>query len=232
MSEEVSAAYVVMDVESMYPKLDRTYNWSATENRSVPCGALDDGAEYSVNFKMSKASAKELHTFMKGLYESKKQKSWPAYNNPFKKEEDGMFSYKASLKGAYNGQKTQKPTQYDAKVKQLPEDFQLTTGSQINLAVVGVPYSGSMGAGVSLRLKSVQVLKLAERQNVSPFEATDGFSFGDDNPFSAVEEPAKAEPEEDPFEEEIEEPKKVAKKTAAPKKEADDIADVLEDWDD
>ena len=89
-----------------------------------------------------------------------------------------------------------------------------------------------MGAGVSLRLKSVQVLKLAERQNVSPFEATDGFSFGDDNPFSAVEEPAKAEPEEDPFEEEIEEPKKVAKKTAAPKKEADDIADVLEDWDD
>ena len=33
MSEEVSAAYVVMDVEAMYPKLDRTYNWSATENR-------------------------------------------------------------------------------------------------------------------------------------------------------------------------------------------------------
>ena len=88
-----------------------------------------------------------------------------------------------------------------------------------------------MGAGVSLRLKSVQVLKLAEKQNVSPFEATDGFTFGDDTPFSVVEESPKVE--EDPFEdEEIEEPKKVAKKTAAPKKEAEEIADVLEDWDD
>jgi len=231
MSEEVSAAYVVSNVEAMYPKLDRTYNWSATENRSVPCGSLDDGAEYSVNFKMNKDAAKELHSFMKTLYESKKQKNWPAYKNAFKKEEDEMFSYKASLKGSYNGQKTQRPTQYDAKVKELPEEFQLTTGSLVNIAIVGVPYSGSMGAGVSLRLKSVQVLKLAERQNVSPFEATDGFTFGDDTPFSMVEEPAKVE--EDPFEdEEVEEPKKVAKKTAAPKKEAEDIADVLEDWDD
>mgnify|MGYP003117676412 CR=1 FL=1 len=169
MSEEVSAAYIVNNVEALYPKLDRTYNWSA--------------------------------------------------------------SYKASLKGSYNGQKTQRPTQYDAKVKELPEEFQLTTGSLINIAVVGVPYSGSMGAGVSLRLKSVQVLKLAEKQNVSPFEATDGFTFGDDTPFSVVEESPKVE--EDPFEdEEIEEPKKVAKKTAAPKKEAEEIADVLEDWDD
>ena len=70
-----------------------------------------------------------------------------------------LFTHKAKLNAAYNGQTTTKPVQWDAKLNKLPEDFRLTSGSTVNVFVTGIPYSGSMGAGVSLRLKMVQVIK-------------------------------------------------------------------------
>jgi len=108
--------------------------------------------------------------------------------------------------------------------------------------VTGIPYSGSMGAGVSLRLKMVQVIKFVPMQERSPFEEQDGFTFGgDENPFSVVSDSTSTAPDNSDNSDEIdfgeeeevvEEPKKAVKKSAAPKKGKANIADVLEDWDD
>ena len=229
--------HVITNAIAIYPKIDRPYRFDNTENRSVPCDALDDGAEYTLQFKTDEDTARALYSYMKALYNERKKSNWPDIKNPFKKTDDGMFQYKASLKGAYNGEKTNKPAQYDAKTQKLPDDFQLTSDSVINIAVVGVPYSASMGAGVSLRLRGVQVIKLAERQSVSPFSAVDGFDVNESNPFAqsapvskaddldGFDEPAPAEPA-------IEEPTKVVKKSAPAPAESEDLSAIIDNWDD
>jgi len=228
--------HVIMNATAIYPKIDRPYRFDNTENRSVPCDALDDGAEYTLQFKVNEDTARSLYSYMKALYNERKKSNWPDIKNPFKKTDDGMFQYKASLKGAYNGEKTNRPAQYDAKTQKLPDDFQLTSDSVINIAVVGVPYSASMGAGVSLRLRGVQVIKLAERQSVSPFSAVDGFDVNESNPFAQSAPAPKAddldgfdEPAEEPA---VEEPTKVVKKTAPTPAENDDLSAIIDDWDD
>ena len=252
MSEEkqiIDPDYLLNNVEALYPKIDRPYKWDQGENRSVPCDAKDDGAAYDINFKMDKDAAVALNKFMKELYNNRKQDGWPEYNSthpnkqkhPFK-EVDGVFTHKAKLNAAYNGQTTTKPVQWDAKLNKLPEDFRLTSGSTVNVFVTGIPYSGSMGAGVSLRLKMVQVIKFVPMQERSPFEEQDGFTFGgDENPFSVVSDSTSTAPDNSDNSDEIdfgeeeevvEEPKKAVKKSAAPKKGKANIADVLEDWDD
>jgi|TARA_R110000824_G_scaffold248984_1_gene437946 hypothetical protein len=225
----MSEQYVVRKITAMYPKLDKTYRYDSTEQRSVPCGPTDDGAEYSVNFIMDDVTAKALWSYMKTTYaeekKRKKKKNWPEIKNPFKKTDDGMWSHKANLKGAYNGDKTRKPSQFDAKTNALPDDFQLTSGSIVNVAVKGIPYSGSMGAGCSLRLQAVQVLKLAERKQLNPFAAEDGYNSKEDNPFTVVVE--------EPVEKPIKEPTKVVKKTtSAPPTDDSDLSSIIDDWDD
>jgi len=139
---------------------------------------------------------------------------------PFKKEEDGTYTHKAKLKGAYGNEATRKPAHYDAKGVKLPDDFMLTNGSLVNVAVVCVPYN-MRDNGVSLRLRAVQVVDLKPMKEDNPFTAVDGFE-------------AK-EADENPFEDDapIEEPKKVATKPAPePKKGADNLASLVDNWDD
>lgn len=229
--------FIIANATALYPKLDRTYRFDNQENRSVPCGATDDGAEYSTVFRVEAPVAKQLLTYMKEVYEAQRKPNWPEFKNPLKKQEDGTYEYKTSLKGAYNGEKTAKPVQVDAKTNKLPDDFQLTTGSIVNLAVVGVGYSASMGNGVSLRLRGVQVVSLAERADSNPFDVVDGFNSQSDNPFVAeapVQEVAEEVDELEVDELEVEEaPAKPAAKKPAPKKaepkveEADDDLDAL-----
>jgi hypothetical protein len=58
----------------------------------------------------------------------------------------------------------------------LPDDFMLTTNSKVNVAVMIVPYNTGSLNGVSLRLRAVQVLELAELEGGDdPFDKVDGF---------------------------------------------------------
>lgn len=233
MAKAENPQYIIKNATALYPRIDRTYRFDNADNRSVPCDPLDDGAEYSMKFKVPQAQAKEMFAQMKALYNEAKQDNWPDFKNPFKKEEDGNYSYKTSLKGAYGKEKTKKPSQFDAKVNPLPDNFQLTTGSVVNIAVQLVPYSTALANGVSLRLRSVQVVELAERQERNPFEAVDGFEANEGNPFTAVTS-APAPVEVDGFDEPEEEPapKKRAAKKTEPKPESNDLADVLDAWSD
>jgi|TARA_R100000479_G_scaffold152393_1_gene88265 hypothetical protein len=230
-----NSSYVIQNVEALWPRINKPYRFDNAENRTVPCDPFDDNAKYEIKFRMTKDQAKELYKGMSAAYDARKEKSWPEkVEMPFTKDDDGMYTYKASLKGAYGKEATLKPVQYDSKGVKLPDDFLLTTGSTVNVAVVFVPYN-MREAGISLRLKAVQVIKYVPMETSSPFSAVDGgfeFKAEDDNPFEVVE----AKPTTNVIEGEFgdtPEPKKVSKKTKPePKKSDADIAAIVDDWDD
>ena len=170
-------------------------------------------------------TAKNLYQAMSKSYQANKKDSWPdKLARPFIKDDDGMFTHKANIKGAYNNQKTKKPLQVDAQGTRLPDDFLLTTGSTVNIAVQFIPYNMNGKQSISLRLKGVQVIKHVPIEERNPFEAVEGFTIDADNPFVA-EAPAK--------EETVPEPKKVVNKAAPPPKAADDdLSAIVDDWDD
>ena len=167
--------YKIENVEALWPRINRTYKFDSMERKSVPCDAKDPGAAFDMSFRMTKDQAKNLWSEMLKAYKEKADPSWPDKPvNPFK-EDEGCYIGKAKLKGNYNGEPTKKPKQYDAKGIALPDDFMLTTGSMVNIAITFTPYN-MREAGVSLRLRAVQVLRYNEPEERNPFEEVAGYS--------------------------------------------------------
>jgi len=213
--------YIIKNVEALWPKINTTYHFDNNEGRSVTCEPTAPNAEFSIQFRMDNDTAKALFTAMSRSYQANKKEKWAdKLERKFVKDDDGMFTYKATLKGMYKSVKTQKPLQVDAKGNRLPDDFLLTTGSTVNIAVQFYPYDMGGKQNVSLRLRAVQVVKYVPVEERNPFEATDGFVFNEaeDNPFT---------------EDAVAEPKKVVKKSSPPTKDADDdLSSIVDDWDD
>ena len=110
-----SIPFMVGQVEALWPRLNTTYRFDNKEKRSVPCDVFEDGAKYELTFRMSSAQAKKLYSHMKAAYAEKAAGDWPEkFDNPFTKEEEGTYTFKTSLKGAYGKDATRKPSQYDA----------------------------------------------------------------------------------------------------------------------
>ena len=179
--------YTISNVEALWPRINRTYRFDKVERKSVPCDAREELAAYEMSFRMTSSQAKALHTAMVEAYNTvrKSQPAWPeTFVNPFKKEEDtGCWIGKAKLKGAYNGELTQKPKQYDLTGVVHGDDFLLTTGSKVNVAVTMVPYS-MKDNGVSLRLRAVQVVEYKPMESDNPFGTTAPTPrAANDNPF-------------------------------------------------
>ena len=244
MAEEVNMYYTLENVEALYPRINATYKFDQKANGgkggSVKCDPLDDGAAYELSFVMSNAEAKALFKAMKAAYDVKREKSWPdKFPLPFKKNDDGNFIGKAKLKGAYGTDLTKPPLQVDAKNNELPKDFQLTTGSIVNLAFTFVPYS-MRDSGVSLRLNGVQGIDYKPLQSRSPFGVVDGYVAQPDNPFSdttSTQSESDDDDSDDIFGDEpdtpvVEEPKKVVKKSAPAPSDDEDLSSIVEDWDD
>ena len=176
---------------------------------------------------MSTDQAKDLHKAMTKAYNAKRDKSWAAkFTVPFEKQDDGTVVGKANIKATFGDRPTGIPAQFDADNKRLDDDFLLTTGSTINLAVELVPYKMA-NTGVSLRIRGVQVIKYIPYSAPSPFESEEGFSKGDtsdeaeesvDDIFGPVEEAVAEEP--------VKRPKK---KTETPPAD-DDLSDVIDEW--
>ena len=194
---------IISSAVALYPRLNQTYKYdqSAGDNgRSVPCPATDEGAEYTLGVAMLKAEAVPLYKEMKATYDAAKAKSWKAFPKAdvvfekhtdferFEGEEalapfvaaaktDGEFYIaRTKKKGAYSGEATKPPQQFDADNNELPEDFMLTTNSGVNVLVSLIPYNTTTtsGSGVTLRLAQVQVTHLAEMKSRSAFEVVDG----------------------------------------------------------
>ena len=222
---------IVEGVEAMYPRINQPYRFDKTagENgKTVPCDPFDEGAKYELEIRMSKEQATDLYKLMAKTYKERKDAKWPAMpkaSEVFDKDDEGNFSVKANLKSSYGKEATKPPAMYDAKNQRLATDFELTTGSKINVQVALIPYNMN-SKGVSLRLRAVQVIKLAEMKDFSPFGSTDGFTndgFGvesdeDDDDMGFDDEPK------------VEAPKAKPKK-AKVKEVADEIDDALDDLD-
>ena len=245
-------SYIIPNVEILYPRINQPYRYDSSageKGKSVPCDPFDDGAKYETKFRMSNEQAKTLYGHMATAYQSAKEKGWPEkLPNPFEKEEEGTFVGKAVLKAAYGKDATEPPKQFDAKSKELPEDFKLTTGSVGNIAVTFYPYKMAE-AGVSIRLRAVQVTKYVPMEAASPFAAVEGFEHDSSNPFETVspanvasakvnEAQTPVEVDDDIFggdtseEAPVKQPKKTAKKkSVAPKEEDKALALIVDGWD-
>ena len=212
--------YIIKDVEALWPKINRTYHFDSNEGRSMPCDPKDANAEYSIQFRMDNDTAKNLFVAMSKSYMANKRDKWAdKLERPFVKDDEGMFTHKSNLKGMYKNEVTKKPLQVDAKGNKLPDDYLLTTGSTVNVAVQFVPYDMGGKQGVSLRLKGVQVIKYIPIEERNPFESVEGFTINADSPFE------KEEP--------VAEPKKVVKKSGPPTlKTDDDLSSIVDNWDD
>jgi len=217
--------YIIKNVEALWPKVNRTYHFDSNEGRSMPCDPKDANAEYSIQFRMDNDTAKSLYTEMAKSYQANRKDKWAEkLERPFVKDDNGMFTHKSTLKGAYKNETTKKPLQVDAQGTKLPDDFLLTTGSTVNVAVQFIPYDMGGKQNISLRLKGVQVIKYVPIEERNPFTAEEGFTVDADNPFTE-KAPVK--------EEAVPEPKKVVNKPANPPKAADDdLSAIVDDWDD
>jgi hypothetical protein len=173
----------IENVEALWPRINRTYKFDSIEKKSMPCDPHDPMAAYEVAFRLSPNQAKELWGKMLEAYKAKAEPAWPAQPiNPFKKEEDtGCFIAKAKLRGNYGGELSKGVAQYDMKGNKLAPDFMLTTGSKVNIAVTMVPYN-MREAGVSMRLRAVQVVEYKEMEEQNPFGALDN-SAANEDPF-------------------------------------------------
>lgn len=241
----MAAPYVIKNVEALWPKLDRTYAFDQKANQSMPCDPMAPNAEYSIELKMDSETAKHLYIAMVKSYQANKKPDWPDKPaNPMTKHDDGTRTVKCILKGQYNGEKTRKPLQFDSKNNPMDDDFQLTTGSKINIAVTFYPYKYMQNEpSVSLRIKQVQVIQLAERTMRSLFDTVDdGYTKSSESVFgnNVVDMPQKKEPEVDltGFDEDNgspsePEPVKVEKKAAAAgASQSATLDSILDEWDD
>ena len=230
------STYIVTGATALYPRINQTYKFvkhkDGTQER-VSCGALDDGAEYSMSLVLTEKQAGPLYKAMKAAYTDRKTEKWdafPAAADVFTTNDNGEYIIKTKLKGAYDKEITS-VSQFDASNNELPRDFMLTTGSKINVLVSLVTYDPSTvsGCGVSLRLRQVQVIDLAVLKKRSAFEVieggfnsqSEGFATG----FDTIED--TAEEEVDAFGETA--PKK-AKPAAKAKTKAETKS--VEDFDD
>ena len=230
--------HIIKGVKAYYPKIDKPYRFDSSagaKGKSVPCAATDDGAKYELQFVLTSEQAKELYKVMNNEYKTSDQRtdSWAAkLDQPFKEQEDGTFLGKASIKAAYNSAPTSPPTQFDSQNTRLPEGFQLTTGSTNSIAVVLVPYEIN-GTGVSLRLKSVQILALVPMVAASPFDTSDGY-VGEEGFPTAPPAVTNGAATGDDADELFAEPKVKAPKAeiipATP--DAKEVTNLLDKWDD
>jgi hypothetical protein len=107
---------------------------------------------------------------------------------PVKETDDGKVRIKFKLKAkAGNEEKswTQKPMIFDASGTALQTPPNIGSGSRIKVAFEVVPYFTAMvGAGISLRMKAVQLLELKE---YTPGDNFDAYGFkADPNGFVAA----------------------------------------------
>lgn len=171
--------FILNDVEALYPRINQPYRWDKDKGEkglTVPCDASDDNAAYEMSVRMPKEKAVPLYKAMKAAYEDKKAANWPDMPKSdavFEIDDDGMYTAKTKLKAKYNNKLTKPPEQFDSGNARMAKDFMLTSGSTVNCLITLVPYSMN-DHGVSLRLRQVQVTKLAVMKERSAFSAVEG----------------------------------------------------------
>ena len=161
-----------------------------------PDTKFDEAGLYTVKLKLSVDEAQPLMDMIgkamdaqvekvkaSGEVKGKVKRADPPY---VEDEESGTvtfnFKMKASGKRKDGTTFTQKPTLKKHDLTDVDPDVRIWGGSEGKVAFEMVPfYTGGLGAGVSLRLKGVQVLKLVTGGGDCGFTAEEGEDFDSDN---------------------------------------------------
>ena len=164
--------------ESIYPHLVK------------PDVRFNELGEYKVTLKVSKQDATNMvkqidQAIVDSLAKAEKDTKGKKVKDapkPYTEESDFVF-FKFKMKASGVNRKTQekfsqRPTLFDAKKNPISADTSIWGGSIMKVAYQAVPYFTPMlGAGVSLRLKAVQVIKLVQgKSDNNIFKEEDGFT--------------------------------------------------------
>lgn len=173
-----------------------------------PDTKFNPDGEYKVSLIVAGDNASKAITFLTEQHEAavakaKKENAGKRVKEgdlPFIENDDGTVTFKFKLKAKVtpkNGDSfAQKPALFDAKGKPLTGEPNVGGGSVIKVSYEVVPYYTAIaGAGVSLRLKAVQIIELKEFSGGGTAESygfceEEGFEASeDDTPPFAADEP-------------------------------------------
>jgi hypothetical protein len=182
--------FVVGPATARYPKLDQPYYYDKALKKSVadPAGK-NKGSALTVELVMSEQDAAPLITKIREVAEEAGLDLDEVKNWPYSKEKDketkkptGNIIFKLKKYATAKDGSVNRVTFVDGKMRILPKDFRLTSGSIIKANGYFAVFT-ELGGGVSMRLDSAQVLKLVEREaNLSGFGAVeDGYEFEADD---------------------------------------------------
>jgi len=167
-----------------------------------PDTKFNPDGEYKISLEIPAADAQDIVTFLDEQYEAAVAKA--KKENPGKKiktgdvpysvdDESGKVTVRFKLKAKVapkNGEPfEQRPALFDAKGKPINQEAKIGGGSKVKVAYELVPYYTAIaGAGVSLRLKAVQVINLVEFGGGAGAGA---FGFGEEDGYEAEENSAE-----------------------------------------
>ena len=162
--------------EAIYPHLNK------------PQVRFSEAGEYKVTLKVAKSDAtamlklynSAIEDALKLAEQNHKGKGIKNAPKPFT-EEDKFVFFKFKMKATGVNQKTkekfsQRPQLFDAKKNPIPLSTIIWGGSKMRVAFNLVPYYTRMlGAGITARLKAVQVISLVEGKDSNLFSKEDGY---------------------------------------------------------
>ena len=149
---------------------------------------FNEAGEFKVTLKVAKSDAtamlklynSAIEDALKLAEQNHKGKGIKNAPKPFTEENDYVF-FKFKMKATGVNQKTkekfsQRPQLFDAKKNPIPLSTLIWGGSKMRVAYNLVPYYTPMlGAGITARLKAVQVISLVEGKDSNLFSKEDGY---------------------------------------------------------
>lgn len=164
----------------------------------TPDTKFNTEGEYKVSLLVSGVDASKTIAFLNAQHEAavakaKKENAGKRIKEselPFSENDDGTVTFKFKMKAKVTPKKgdpfEQKPALFDAKGKPLTGETKVGGGSTIKVSYEVVPYYTAIaGAGVSLRLKAVQIIELKEYSGGGNAES---YGFGEEEGFEAGDE--------------------------------------------
>ena len=162
--------------EAIYPHLNK------------PDVRFSEAGEYKVTLKVAKSDAtamlklynSAIEDALKLAEQNHKGKGIKNAPKPFTEEDNYVF-FKFKMKATGVNQKTkekfsQRPQLFDAKKNPIPLSTIIWGGSKMRVAFNLVPYYTPMlAAGITARLKAVQVISLVEGKDSNLFSKEDGY---------------------------------------------------------
>jgi hypothetical protein len=184
---------------SKRPKLPRYITPKGTAQYpylTKPDTKFNPDGDYKINLELESSEASEIMSFLDEQFAEAVEAAKKA--NPGKKikqgdvpysvdENTGKVTVRFKLKAKVtpkNGEPfEQRPALFDAKGNPLDADAKIGGGSKVKVAYEAIPYFTAIaGAGVSLRLRAVQVIELVEFSS----GGAGAFGFGEEDGYEAA----------------------------------------------